>query len=484
MNTLSQNQLYRHNLSLLTDLYQLTMAYGYWKNGLQNRKAVFHLYYRKNPFKGDFAIACGLENVIAYLQQFKFKKEEINYLKTLKGSDGKVLFEKDFLTYLAQLTFDCDIDAIPEGTIIFPNQPLIRVKGSLIQAQLIETALLNMINFPTLIATKAARIVAAAKGDTVLEFGLRRAQGIDGGISASRAAYIGGCHATSNVLAGKLFDIPIKGTHAHSWVMGFRSEKEAFEKYAHAMPNNCTLLVDTYNTIEGVKKAIEVGKNLRKKGYDLGGIRLDSGDLAALSIASRKLLNKAGFKKTKIVASNDLDEYEINRLKKQKAKIDVWGVGTRLATAYDQAALGGVYKLAAFKDKKKEWQYTVKLSEQTIKISNPGILQVRRFYHHSIPIGDIIYDGNNPIDKKRITMFVLNEKKKFFSMKESEDLLVPILRKGKLVYQLPNLHEIRQKTLEQIKLFKKVELANYPTGLEFQLAKLKSKLIKKLRPNH
>ena len=482
MNTLSQNQLYRHNLSLLTDLYQLTMAYGYWKNDLQNRKAVFHLYYRKNPFKGDFAIACGLENVIAFIQQFKFKKDDLAYLGTLKGSDGKALFEQDFLTYLAQLKFDCDIDAIPEGTLVLPNQPLVRVKGSLIQAQLIETVLLNLINFPTLIATKAARIVAAAKGDTVLEFGLRRAQGIDGGITASRAAYIGGCHATSNVLAGKLFDLPIKGTHAHSWVMGFDSEKEAFEKYASAMPNNCTLLVDTYDTVEGVKKAIKVGKQLRKKGFDLGGIRLDSGDLAALSIASRKLLDKAGFKNTKIVASNDLDEYEIKRLKKLKAKIDVWGVGTRLATAYDQAALGGVYKLAAFKDKKKDWQYTVKLSEQAIKVSNPGILQVRRFYHHSIPIGDIIYDTNNPIDEKSIAMFVLNKKKKFFSMTEGEDLLVPIFKKGKLIYQLPSIHAIRQQTIEQIALFKKVKLASYPTGLEFELSQQKSKLINRLRP--
>ena len=315
------SKLYRQKLTILTDLYQLTMAYGYWKNGMYDQEAVFHLFFRKHPFKGNYTIAAGLESVIHFLNDFKFSVDDIQYLGSLKGADGKALFDEGFLNYLQRLEFTCDVDAIPEGTAVFPHQPLLRIKGPLLQAQLIETTLLTLINFPTLIATKAARICQAAQDDTVLEFGLRRAQGIDGGLTASRSAYIGGCHATSNILAGKLFGIPVKGTHAHSWVMSVEDEPQAFASYADAMPNNCVFLVDTYDTIQGVKYAIEAGHELRKKGHEMLGIRLDSGDLADLSIKARKLLDEAGFPKTQIVASDSLNEVKIKALKEKGAKL-------------------------------------------------------------------------------------------------------------------------------------------------------------------
>ncbi|MEM6300039.1 MAG: nicotinate phosphoribosyltransferase, partial [Bacteroidota bacterium] len=286
--------IYRTNLALLTDLYQLTMAQGYWKSQMTDHEAVFNLFFRKAPFKGGFTIACGLQYAVDFLQNFKFTDDDIEFLALQTGNDGKPLFESGFLKYLRTVKFTGDIEAIPEGSVVFPNEPLIRVKASLIEAQLIETPLLNMVNFQTLVATKSARICMVAGDEPVLEFGLRRAQGIDGGLAASRAAYIGGCAATSNVLAGKLFGIPVKGTHAHSWVMSFDTEREAFERYAEAMPNNCIFLVDTYDTLEGVKEAIRVGKAMRKKGHEMAGIRLDSGDLAYLSIKARKMLDKAG----------------------------------------------------------------------------------------------------------------------------------------------------------------------------------------------
>ena len=326
-------QLYGHSLSLLTDLYQLTMAYGYWKSQKIDFEAVFTLFFRKPPFNSGYTIAAGLETVLAYIEDLHFTNDDLSYLATLTGADGKPLFEQAFLDYLRQLRFECDIDAVPEGTVVFPHQPLLRVQGSLLQCQILETALLNIVNFQTLIATKAARVCFAAQGDPVLEFGLRRAQGIDGGLAASRATYIGGCVATSNVLAGKLYGIPVKGTHAHSWVMSFDSEEEAFQAYAQAMPNNCIFLVDTFDTLKGTKKAIEMGQWLREKGHQLGGIRLDSGDFVQLSQQVRKMLDEAGFEQARIVASSDLDEHLIADLKSAGAQIDLWGVGTKLITS-------------------------------------------------------------------------------------------------------------------------------------------------------
>ncbi len=466
MNT--NSKLYNDKLSLLTDLYQLTMAYGYWKNGLYDRPAVFNLFFRKNPFKGHYSIAAGLQLAIDYLQNLKFDKEDIQYLGQQKGADGKTLFDESFLNYLQRMTFSCDVDAIPEGTVVFPNEPLLRIKGPLLQAQLIETALLNMVNFSTLIATKASRIVTVAQGDQVLEFGLRRSHGVDGGLMASRAAYIGGCDATSNLLAGKYYQVPVRGTHAHSWVMAFEDEKKSFESYAEFLPNNCIFLVDTYDTRTGVLNAIEVGKALRKKGHDLLGIRLDSGDLEALSKEARYLLDQAGFSKTKIVASNDLDEYRIAELKANGAKIDIWGVGTRLSTAYDQPALGGVYKLSALENKAGKWDYKVKLSEQAIKTSNPGIQQVRRRYLGHRILGDIIYD-QNLLKAKQLEAPELEK-----GFDREEDLLVPVFKKGQLVYDSPNIHDIRRRTLEQLE---QISQKKYPVVLEAQLENKKLEFI-------
>lgn len=471
----SLNKLYKSKLSLLTDLYQLTMGYGYWKQGIYDRPAVFHLYFRKNPFGGNYAIASGLQLVIEYLQGLKFERDDIQYLGQLKGADGKNLFDESYLNYLQRFQFKCDIHAVPEGTIVFPNEPIIRVEGPLLQAQLIETALLNIVNFSTLITTKASRVVQAAGKDEVLEFGLRRAHGIDGGVMASRAAYIGGCAATSNVLAGQLYGIPLRGTHAHSWVMAFDEEATAFQGYAEAMPNNCVFLVDTYDTIEGVKEAIKAGEALRKTGHQLLGIRLDSGDLAALSKAARQLLDAHGFEQTKIIASNDLDEYKIEQLKNHGAQIDVWGVGTKLATAYDQPALGGVYKMSALKDEQGDWMYKVKLSEQAIKTSNPGIQQVRRKYLKGKMIGDVIYDPD----------FIENDASlsipELAPPDQEEDILVAIFKEGQLVYTTPNIQELQQRSMDQLKRF---DQKAYPVFLEEGLKTMKLDLIHKFVKQH
>jgi nicotinate phosphoribosyltransferase len=468
---------------LLTDLYQLTMAYGYWKLGMHDREAVFQLIFRKNPFKGNYAVACGLASVIDFLQDWQFAADDLAYLGSLKSGNGEVLFPAEFLDYLGQLKFSCDIDAIPEGTVVFAQEPLVRIKGPLLQAQLIESTLLNIINFQTLIATKAARVCQAAQGEPVLEFGMRRAQGPDGALSASRAAYIGGCEATSNVLAGKLYGIPVRGTHAHSWVTAFSDEITAFEEYAKVMPHNCVLLVDTYDTLKGVENAIKIAKKLRARGAELRGIRLDSGDLAALSVKARHLLDAAGFTETKIVASNCLDEYIIENLKKSGAKISVWGVGTNLVTAYDQPALDGVYKLSALRDADGQWQYKLKLSEQAVKISNPGIYQVRRFFRDEQQLMDVMYDvelGISDIPE----MVLLDHAAKEIKLTDYDacvDLLLPVFRGGELVYAQESIHELRERAIQEVSQFLKGQAGQaYPVGLEKKLHDLKQQLIEKL----
>src|SRR6266849_1713418 len=372
------------------------MACAYWKSGTADKEAVFHLSFRAPPFQSGFTIACGLAQAIDHLQNLRFTDSDLAYLATILGRDRKPLFDPGFLEYLRKFEFSCDVDAIPEGTVVFPHEPMLRVQGPILQGQIIETPVLNFLNFQSLIATKAARVCLAARGDPVIEFGLRRAQGIDGGLTASRAAYVGGCAGTSNVLAGKTHGIPVSGTHAHSWAMSFDSELEAFAAYAKALPNNCIFLVDTYDSLEGVRHAVEIGRELRRQGHGLAGIRLDSGDLAFLSIKARKILDEAGFKDAVIVASNDLDEHIIESLKLQGATINVWGVGTKLVTAYDQPALGGVYKLSAIRKTDGSWEHKVKLSEQTAKVTNPGVLQVRRFQEGKEFIGDAIYDEARP----------------------------------------------------------------------------------------
>jgi nicotinate phosphoribosyltransferase len=470
--------------AILTDLYQLTMAYGYWKEGKADQESVFHLFFREQPFHGGFTICCGLADVLEYLRGFKFEKSDLNYLHGLKGNDGKRLFHPAFLKYLGKLKLRLDVDAIPEGTLVFPQEPLVRVRGSILQAQLIETALLNLINFQSLIATKASRICLAAQGDPVIEFGLRRAQGIDGALTASRSAYIGGCKATSNVLAGKIFDIPVAGTHAHSWVMSFAKELDAFNAYADTLPNNCILLVDTYNSLRGVRNAIEAGKRLHKAGHKLAGIRLDSGDLAYLSIKAREMLNAAGLKGTAIVASNDLNERLITSLKQQNASIDTWGVGTMLVTAYDQPALGGVYKLSALRRPDGVWEHKIKLSEQAAKATNPGFLQVRRFRQGKQFIGDAIYDETHLLPRPVTIVDPADptRRKHFPAGVRYQDLLIPVLRNGKPVYDSPSLPTIRYRVQTQLSMLhpgiKRFENPHqYPAGLELTLHEIKTDLI-------
>ncbi len=481
--------LYKPSLNLLTDLYQITMAYGYWKNGKAETPSVFNLFFRENPFNSGYTINCGLSYLSDFLEDFHFLDADIEYLAKLKGNDKKPLFNREFLDYLARLKFTGDVDAIPEGRIVFPNEPVVKITGPVLQCQLIETPLLNMVNFQSLVATKSARINYAAKGDPVMEFGLRRAQGIDGALAASRAAFIGGCQSTSNVLAGKIFGIPVAGTHAHSWVMSFDSEKEAFEAYARTMPNNCVLLVDTYNTIEGIKNAIAVGKQMKKKGKRLMGIRIDSGDLAYFSKVARSMLDEEGLKDVNIVASNDLDEKLIQSLKNQGARISVWGIGTKLITAYDQPALGAVYKLSAVKGKGGKWKYRIKLSEQAIKINNPGIQQVRRFYRGGKMVADMIYDlklkfGERPVI---INPGDVTQRRQLDPGKmQWEDLLVPVFRKGEKIYVSPEVSRIRQTVKEELnrmdESIKRFENPHtYPVGLEKSLFDKKMELILRLR---
>lgn len=481
-------ELYQSPLALMTDLYQLTMAYGYWKLGRANQHAVFHLFFRKPPFQGGYAITAGLQQVVDYLEVYRFDDSDILYLAELTGNDGQRLFEQSFLDELRDLKLTVDVDAMPEGTIAFGQEPILRIKGPILQCQLLETPLLNMVNFQTLIATKASRIRAAAGDDPVLEFGLRRAQGIDGAISASRAAYVGGCSATSNVLAGKLFGIPVKGTHAHSWVMSFDSEAESFERYAEVMPNNCVFLVDTYDTLEGVRQACRVGKDLRKRGHEMVGIRLDSGDLAYLSIEARKILDEQGFPNASIVASNDLDEHIMENLKNQGAQIAVWGVGTKLATAFDQPALGGVYKLAAIQREDGSWEPKVKLSEQAIKTSIPGMLQVRRYQTDEGLIGDMIYDERRGIDPREIIVDSKDttRRKRLVNHVHSYDLLTPIMRNGACVGETEPLADIRARAIEQLGLVhpairRFMNPHEYPVGLDIGLHEVRDHMIREIR---
>ena len=364
----------KRNLTLLTDLYQLTMMNGYLQYDRKDEIAVFDVFFRQNDMI-TYSLACGLEQVVDYILNLRFGQEEIEYL------EGLNIFSKEFLDFLQGFKFTGDVYAVPEGTVVFPGEPILTVKAPIMQAQLIETAILNMMNFQTLIATKSAKICYAAKGDAVMEFGLRRAQAPDAGIYGARAAVIGGCASTSNVLAGKMFDIPVSGTHAHSWVMNFKDEYTAFMEYAKVYPDNALLLVDTYNTLkQGVPNAIKVFDYLKENGHKPRGIRLDSGDLAYLSKKAREMLDKAGHTETIICASGDLDEYSINSLKNQGAKIDLWGVGTKLITSADMPALGGVYKLAAIIDKDGNVTPKIKLSENVAKITNPGFKNIYRVY--------------------------------------------------------------------------------------------------------
>lgn len=447
----------KQNLTLLTDLYELTMMQGYFKNKDRNETVIFDAFYRSNPCSGGYAICAGLEQVIQYIKNLRFDQEDIDYLKSLG------IFEDDFLAYLKDFKFSGDIYAIPEGTVMFPREPMIKVIAPIMEAQLVETAILNIINHQSLIATKASRVCYAAKGDGIMEFGLRRAQGPDAGVLGARAAVIGGCVGTSNVLCGQLFDVPVKGTHAHSWIMSFPDEYTAFKTYADMYPNACILLVDTYDTLKsGVPNAIRVFREMRESGLTLSnyGIRLDSGDLAYLSKRARKLLDEAGFTDAVISASNDLDEFLIDSLKTQGATITSWGVGTNLITSKDNPSFGGVYKLAAIMDEHGTFIPKIKLSENSEKVTNPGNKTIYRVYEKE--------SGKIKADLICLTEEIFKEENNLLLFDPTEpwknthleagsftlrEILVPVFLNGECIYTSPKTMEIRdycQKELDTL----------------------------------
>ena len=472
------------NLTMMTDLYQLTMMYGYYRCGMDKNEAVFDLFFRQRD-NSAYAIMAGTESVIDYINKLHFAPEDIEYLRSLN------LFDEGFLKILADMRFTGEIYGMPEGTVVFPYEPLIRVKAPIMQAQLVETTLLNLVNHQTLIATKAARVAYAANGDGVMEFGLRRAQGPDAGIYGARAAMIGGCTGTSNVLTGQMCGVPVSGTHAHSWVMSFPTELDAFRAYADIFPDSCMLLVDTYDTLRsGVPNAIKVFNELKAKGHKPVGIRMDSGDLAYLSKRARTMLDDAGFAEAKICASGDLDETVIRDLKAQGAKIDLWGVGTKLITSMDFPALGGVYKMAA-EIVDGELIPKIKLSENVIKMTNPGYKKVYRFYSNTsgMALADLIALEGEKLDFTRpLTIYHPEQRYKSKTLYDYNvrELLVPLFVDGKQVYDCPSMADIQHYAKAELSTFweESKRLMNphvYKVDLSDELYTLKQKLIEELR---
>ncbi len=483
------SEIYRPPLGLLTDFYELTMACAAWKEGAGRRETSFVLSFRANPYGGGFTVAAGLEHAMDLVEHWRYGEEDLAFLAEQRGADGAPLFERGFLSALRGLALDVDVDAVPEGTAVFPHEPLVRVSGPVVPCMLLESALLAVVNFQTLVATKAARVCLAAQGEPVVEFGMRRAQGIDGGLAASRAAYVGGCDGTSNTLAGRLFGIPVRGTIAHSWVMLHDSEREAFLAYARALPGNCVFLVDTYATLDGVAHAIEAGNWLRSQGKEMLGIRLDSGDLAWLSQQARRMLDEAGFPRAAILASNELDEHVIQSLKDQHAAIAVWGVGTRLVTGHGDGALGGVYKLGAVRPSPDApWEPRVKVSEQIDKTTIPGVLQVRRFAHGGEFFSDAIWEEGLGIPSPCIMVDPADptRRREIPAEATSEDLLVPVFRRGRRVYDPPPLAKARARTKDQLARFhagvkRFLNPHRFPVGLEKRLHELRTRLVLEAR---
>ena len=435
----------KRNLTLLTDLYELTMMQGYYEKG-QNENVIFDVFFRQNPCNNGYSVCAGLDQVIDYIKNLHFTYDDVDYLR------GLGIFKEDFLHYLSGFHFSGDIYAIPEGTVVFPKEPLLKVVAPIMEAQLVETAILNIINHQSLIATKTSRIVFAANGDGIMEFGLRRAQGPDAGLYGARAAMIGGCVGTSNVLAGQMFDVPVMGTHAHSWIMSFPDEYTAFKTYAEMYPDNCTLLVDTYDTLKsGVPNAIRVFQEFKDAGKPLikYGIRLDSGDLAYLSKEARKMLDEAGFPEATICASNDLDEFLLHDLKMQGAASDSWGVGTNLITSKDCPSFGGVYKLAAIQNEEGEFVPKIKISENTEKITNPGNKTIYRIYEKASGKikADLICFADEVIDpKQNLLLFdpmdTWKKTKLAGGTYTVREILLPIFKNGECLYKSPTLKEI------------------------------------------
>lgn len=473
------------NLTLHTDKYQINMMYAHWIQGSLNEMAVFETYFRKMPFGNGYAVFAGLERIVDYIRSLRFGDEEIAYLRTQEEN-----YKEEFLDELRQFRFTGNIYAAKEGSLVFANEPIICVEARIFEAQLVETAILNMMNYQTLIATKASRIKQIVPNDVLLEFGSRRAQEADAAIWGARAAYIGGFHATSNMRAGMLFGIPAKGTHAHSWVQGHDTEEDAFRAYAEALPDHVTLLVDTYNTLKsGVPNAIKIARLLKEQGKRLIGIRLDSGDLAYLSITARKMLDEAGFPDVQIVASNDLDEDIIANLKSQGAEIDIWGIGTKLITAADQPSLGGVYKLVA-RDKNGVYEPVIKISGNPEKVSSPGFKNVYRIINTDTGKAEADYltlkNEQNVQRGERIKLFdpIHPYMSKYIERYEAIPLLMPIMMQGELVYELPALDQIRDYHAEQMKLFwpqylRRLNAEPYRVSLSEMAWALKMDLIKK-----
>ena len=450
---LTEDKMDRQNLTLLTDLYELTMMQGYFKHKDENKTVIFDAFFRNNPFHGGYSIMCGVEQLVKYLDELHFSDGDIEYLRSLK------IFDDDFLAYLADFKFHGTVYCVPEGSLIFPREPLVKVIAPIMEAQLVETAILNIINHQSLIATKAARIVHSAQGRPVMEFGLRRAQGPDAGTYGARAAVIAGCAGTSNVLCGELFDVPVMGTHAHSWIMSFEDEFTAFKTYAELYPTACTLLVDTYDTLKsGVPNAIRTFDYMKEKGLPLDhiGIRLDSGDLAYLSKKARKMLDEAGYPQAKITASNDLDENLINSLLMQGAKLDSFGVGTHLITAKDNPSFGGVYKLAAVRHEDGTFEPKIKLSENSEKITNPGNKKIYRVYEKDsgkIKADLICFEDETFTEDEPLLLFDPAEPWKKTTMQPGEftlrELMIPIFVDGKCVYEFPKTMDLRKRCLKE-----------------------------------
>lgn len=481
------------NSPCLSDLYQFTMGQAIFDADMQDRDSVFHLFYRKNPFGGGYGIAAGIDPAIEMLANLKFTQDELHTLAKIR-IDGEKALHSGYLDFLEQWSFKGTVHAVDEGEMVFANEPLMRVSGRYHDTELIETMSLFKVNFQTLVATKSSRCVRSAQGRSILEFGLRRAQNA---MDASRAAFIGGAHATSNVLAHHEYGIPVKGTHAHLWVMGMVAEVDdptltnevelmAFRKYAASHPYNCVLLVDTFDTIRGTKNAIIVGNELRQKGYSLKGIRLDSGDLCSLSIACRKLLDDAGFQNTKIIASNDLDENSIASLIHQGSNIDIFGVGTNLVTCADQPALGGVYKMGAIKNRHGEWVSTIKKSENIVKTSIPGFLQVRRYSHGGRMDCDVIYDENKGIGEITKMIDPLDHSKRRSPAEDTQgrDLLKLRIENGRLRAPVDshNLMDARIRCEQAMKMIDPAVLRFdnpqvYPVGIEERLAEERFKMM-------
>lgn len=472
------------NLTMMTDLYQLTMMYGYYKHGMAGNIGIFDLFFRQTRENSAYAVMAGTESAIDYINNLRFIEEDIAYLRTLK------LFDEEFLNVLRELRFTGEIYGMEEGTVVFPYEPLIRVKAPIMEAQLVETALLNLVNHQTLIATKANRVVEAAKGGAVSEFGLRRAQGPDAGIYGARASIVGGCCGTSNVLTGQLFDVEVKGTHAHSWVMSFPTELDAFRAYAATFPDACMLLVDTFDTLKsGVPNAIKVFDEMKAAGHKPIGIRLDSGDLAYLSKRARAMLDAAGHSDCKIFASGDLDEYVIRDLLAQGARIDMWGVGTRLITSNDCPALGGVYKMSG-EIVNGTLVPKIKLSDNVAKMTNPGYKKVLRFYDKDgMAIADLIALVDEKIDETkpfRLYHPVHTYKSMTISDFTVRELLVPLFIDGKQVYRTPDIHEIQAYARRELDTFwaETKRLMNpheHKVDLSDGLYDLKKELIRQIR---